>query len=70
MTLLPTDPGVVLLSFCLRDPDEIPWGRGAPLTAPLPCGPCPHCHGHGWLAVPDPFLGDTLDVRCTCGSGA
>ena len=65
---LPTNPGVVLVASCLRDPNEIPWGRDVPRHAPPTTGLCPDCDGTGWIAIPDPFLGDTLDVRCpTCG---
>lgn len=69
MTCLPTDAGAVLLGAALRDPGEVPWGRGRPTNrASLPCGDCPDCVGGGWIPIPDPFIGGTLDARCpTCG---
>lgn len=71
MTVLPTDPAVVVLGCLLSDPGEGPWGGGAPHVPSLPPRPCPDCHDVGWIAFPDPFLGGTLDARCpTCAGGA
>lgn len=71
MTVLPNDPGVVVIGCLLRDPGEGPWGRGAPHVPSLPPRPhadCDDCGGAGWIVFPDPFLGGTLDARCpTCG---
>jgi rubredoxin len=68
MTGIPSDPGVIVIGSCLRDPDQF-WGEGALVhDASLPPRSCDLCGGTGWVAVPDPVLGDTLDARCpTCG---
>jgi hypothetical protein len=62
MIPLPGDPGVIVVGSCLRDPGEIPWGRGVPLAAPHPHGPCTNCGGSGWLN--DPYFGATLGTPC------
>lgn len=70
MTVLPTDPGVVLIGCCLRDPGEIPWGRGVSTAAPRPHGTgcCAVCCGVGWIN--DVYFGATLGARCpACGGG-
>jgi hypothetical protein len=69
MTALPTHLGVIIIGSCLRDPGQF-WGAGPTAHAEaLPPRPCPDCHGRGWVAVPDPFLGGHLDTRCACGGG-
>ena len=70
MTVLPTDPGVVVIGCCLRDPGEIPWGRGVPTAAPRPHGTsCALCGDTGWLN--DDYFGGILGIRCPgCGGVA
>lgn len=67
MTLLPNNAGAIVVGWCLRDADEIPWGRGVSTAAPRPHGSgCALCHGAGWIN--DLFYGATLGARCpACG---
>lgn len=53
MTVLPTDHRVVILASIAGDPDA---------------DICVRCDGHAWIAIPDPLLGDWIDVPCPlCG---
>jgi hypothetical protein len=64
MTVLPNDPGAVVIGCLLRDPGQGPWG-GAPQRTSLP-RLCTNCGGTGWTN--DPYFGGTIGVRCpACG---
>jgi hypothetical protein len=65
---LPTNPGVVVLGCLLRDPDEGPWGGGAPHGPSLPPRPpCLNCDGTGWTN--DPYYGGVVGVPCPACRG-
>lgn len=49
MTGLPTDYRAIILGSIGGDPDA---------------DICVRCDGTGWVMVPDPILGDWLDVPC------